>query len=206
MLKALRTPIATAILFVAGFALLVGGGIGTVQAAPTIVSGDYTAQVELVSIHTELYENGASVGDTILSSVEAPAIGKVYEDELAVHNDGKIPEYVRVIVSKYWVDADGNKQVNLNPAYIDLNFPAGQGWTIDKKVSTDERVVLYYADAVDVDGVTKPFATSLRIDPAVAAAGKSYEGMTFHVDVKVDAVQTHNGQAAMKGAWGRTNS
>ena len=29
-----------------------------------------------------------------------------------------------------------------------------------------------------------------------------YNGYTFSVDVEVDAVQTHNAQAAIKSAWG----
>ena len=29
-----------------------------------------------------------------------------------------------------------------------------------------------------------------------------YDGVEFHVDVEVDAVQTHNAQDAIKSAWG----
>ena len=53
-----------------------------------------------------------------------------------------------------------------------------------------------------------------RIDGAIAAEAKverkgnvitttyKYDGVEFHVDVEVDAVQTHNAQDAIKSAWG----
>lgn len=207
MIKALKAPIATVVLFVVGVALLLGGTINGVQAAPNIVSSDYTAQVELVDISTELYENGKSVDSTLLADFKNPAIGKVYDEQLAVHNNGDIDEYVRVAVTKYWTDADGNKQTDLDPALIVLSKP-GSGWTIDEKVSTDERVVMYYSKilpAAEGENVSSNFVDTFRLDPAVAKEAKKYEGMSFHIDAKVDAVQTHNGTDAMKGAWGRTN-
>ena len=54
----------------------------------------------------------------------------------------------------------------------------------------------------------------VRIDGEVASEARvetkgdtittiyKYDGVEFHVDVEVDAVQTHNAQDAIRSAWG----
>lgn len=61
---------------------------------------------------------------------------------------------------------------------------------------------------------TEPFADTIRIDEQVASDVKieqkgniitttyKYDGVEFHVDVEVDAVQTHNAESAIRSAWG----
>ena len=159
-------------------------------------------------------------------------IGKSYDYELAVRNiaevDGQktenngIPQYVRVTVNKYWVfvDENGNpiketkgKEPRLNPAYIELGFVEGNGWTIDKKASTPERTVLYYAGILDPGDDSAIFTDKLRINPKVLTqvtekSGETtfdYAGVQFRIKATVDAVQTHNASDAMTSAWGRTN-
>ena len=130
MLKVLRSPITTAILFVAAAALLAFGGIGAVQAAPRIQSSDYRAEVVLTNIETALTEYGEVregdddlVKNTLLANNkdangnvdDSLKIGKKYDYTLGVRNVGVsakngIDQYVRVTVYKYWVlvDDEGN--------------------------------------------------------------------------------------------------
>lgn len=224
MNKILRSPKATVVLFALAAVLLAFGSINAIQAAPRIESADYRAQVELSNINVAVTENGNVVeGDGALltdfsaEGAEPFKIGKTYDEVLAVRNtqhpsstnEGNgIDEYVRVSVYRYWTDENG-KAVDLNPAFIKLNFLTNNGWTIDKDASTPERTVLYYKDIVPVDGDTNPFADKLTIDSAVATAMDNgeydYDNVSFHIKVTADAVQTHNGKEAMTSAWGRTN-
>ena len=219
MKKLLKSPIATAVLFVAAAALLLTGGIGAAFAAPRIQSADYRAEVVLTDIQTALTENGNVVeGDDALLSTLVPSgekfkVGKTYDEKLAVRNVGKIDEYVRVTVTKFWNDANG-KDVALDPALIDLHFVTGQGWTIDKDASTTERTVLYYAKPIAPGEDTSLFADKLTINGKVVtsvtklADGSEefdYEGVKFRIKAVADAVQTHNATDAMTSAWGRTN-
>ena len=224
MNKILRSPKATVVLFALAAVLLAFGSINAIQAAPRIESADYRAQVELSNINVAVTENGNIVeGDGALltdfsaEDAEPFKIGKTYDEVLAVRNtqhpsstnEGNgIDEYVRVSVYRYWTD-ENVKAVDLNPAFIKLNFLTNDGWTIDKDASTPERTVLYYKDIVPVDGDTNPFADKLTIDSAVATAmdhGEyDYDNVSFHIKVTADAVQTHNGIEAMISAWGRTN-
>lgn len=89
MLRILRSPITTAILFIAAAALLGFGGIGAVQAAPRIQSGDYQAQVVLTNIHTSLYENNKFVVGFNEAGEVISGDNKLLKDGFAKDSDNK---------------------------------------------------------------------------------------------------------------------
>ena len=246
MLKTvLRSPITAAVLLVAAIALLVFGSLGVARAVPRIISNNYQAEAQLTNIHVALTENDivrenfdnangvhSHEKDTqyahslLLSLVpkdEKFEVGHTYPEKLAVRNMGKegengIEQNVRVTVTKYWVGADGKKDVTLDPSLIDLHFVEGaSGWTIDKDASTDERVVLYCSkvllpqsgDRAETDEACNSdyFTDTLTIKPEVLTARASdgtlaYKGKSFEIKAVVDAVQTHNSSDARTGAWG----
>jgi hypothetical protein len=216
----LRSPIFTAALFVVAAALLAFGTVGAVQAAPRITSDSYDAQIQLDSIDTMLLENGKEQSDFMswIKDEGGLKIGKEYSEAISVKNNGSIPEYVRVTIHKYWVDAEG-KAVDLDPSLIKLNFPKGTGWTIDDSASTKERTVLYYDSVVQPGDTTSALSDKFAIDSSVSTAATKIDGLyvldygqsgeakkavEFRIDIVADAVQDHNGQAAMKSAWGHT--
>ena len=218
MKRLLSTPVATALLFVLAAGLIGFGGIRGVQAAPRIESNVFGAQVELSNIDTALVENGTiREGDETLLTQLVPEgeefeVGRTYPEALSVQNVGTIPQFVRVTVYRYWEDAVGNqiKATDLDPDFIELGFVTGEGWTIDAEASTEERTVLYYASVLEPGAFSSPFTDTLRISPdtLTVISGEDdwkYEGVTFHIKAVVDAVQTHNGEDAMTGVWGRTN-
>ena len=94
--------------------------------------------------------------------------------------------------------------------YKEVEIVTGSGWTVDEEASTSERTVLYYASVLAPGEVTSPFADTLTINGKVVklaneAGDLDYDQVTFHVQAVADAVQDHNGDAAMTSAWGRTN-
>ncbi len=225
MKRIITSPVVTALLFVLAAGLIGFGGVNTAQAALTINSRDFGAQVQLASINTSLVETNAGgsrvvaaegvevplVEGTLVPDGEKFQIGKKYQEELTVSNDGAIDEFVRVTVYKYWVDAEGNpiKKTDLDPKLIELEFDTSK-WTIDTEASTEERTVLYYQGTLAAGDETAPLTKSIKISPVTlgkVATGKySYEGVEFQLKAVVDAVQTHNGNDAMVGAWGQTYS
>ena len=160
----------------------------------------------------------------LLAEGEDLVLGRNYNEEIAVQNSGAIDAYVRLILTKSWKDAQGVKNTALSPQLIHLDLVTNDnGWVIDQAASTEERTVLYYSKVLPVGETTPAVTDILKIDPAVAtkvietvetevtADGKElktityvyeYDGYTFSLDVEVDAVQTHNAQAAIKSAWG----
>ena len=209
-------------LLIAAAVLLIASTVGSTQAALTYYSENYSAEVNVSNIGIDLVENGTVVGDELLKNMiaedEELVLGKAYDEELSVVNSGSIDSYVRVIVKKSWQDEAGIKNTMLSPDLIDLNFVTGNGWVIDESASTAERTVLYYTGILPVGATTTAFTDTLRIDPVIAtkivetveenAGGKNityayeYDGYTFTVEAEVDAVQTHNAEAAIKSAWG----
>lgn len=162
-----------------------------------------------------------------LSPVNKPAegdtqfkIGQTYPEFLAVTNSGVIDTYVRVTVNKFWCDVKpdgslGDKRTDLDPSLIKLGFVEGD-WTIDTGASTDERVVLYYNGTLAPGASSSPFLNSVAVSsevinkvaqsaPDANGVIKNiyiYDGEAFQLEVTVDAVQTHNADAAKTSAWG----
>lgn len=221
--KILRSGITTLVLAVLAIGFIGFGGINTIQAAPRVVSEYFGAEVVMANIQTAITEDGTVVegSDKLLQNWpknEKFAIGKVFDEKLAVRNTGKandggIAEYVRVTVRKYWTDTEGNeldaKVTGLKPEHIDLHFVEGNGWTIDADSSTPERTVLYYSGIIEPGADSTPFADKLSISSEVATAidpeGEfEYEAVVFHIDAEVDAVQTHNASDAKGSAWGKS--
>ena len=226
-------PKITVLLLAASAVLLVGSGVGSARAALTYYSENYSAQMNMQSIGVSLLENdkvvssrdyvsnnewkGTSEGELLtdlLGKDDTFTPGKKYNEAISVKNSGTIDTFVRVIITKSWQDEKGNKNTNLSPDLIELNFLTDNGWQIANAQSTKERTVLYYTKAVAAGDTTPALSDTLRIDPKIATDVEKtvkdktitytykYNGYTFHIDAEVDAVQTHNAKDAIKSAWG----
>ena len=234
-------PKKPALVLTAAALLLVGSTVGSTRAALTYYSENYSAQMNMQSIGVSLLENdkvvssrdyvsnnewkGTSDGTlltNLLGKDETFTPGKKYNEAISVKNSGTIDTFVRVIITKSWQDEKGNKNQNLSPDLIELNFLTANGWQVAKAQSTKERTVLYYTKAVAAGDTTPALSDTLRINPSIASdvtkpvpesekeseKGKTitytykYNGCTFHIDAEVDAVQTHNAKDAIKSAWG----
>ena len=148
------------ILLAASAVLLAGSTIGSTRAALTYYSENYSAEVEVPSIGVSLLENGSVVAkrdynhkNDQWNTVQEPLFentlngeklkpGKKYKEVLTVSNTGTIDNYVRVILYKSWMDPAGNKDTTLSPKLIDLNILEGNGWVIDEKASTTEKMCI----------------------------------------------------------------
>ena len=178
-----RIPKKSILLLSAAVLLLLGSTIGSTRAALTYYSENYVAGMELSSIGVSLLENGKVVSsrdyadngawegkadgvllDGFLQDGEKIIPGKNYTEELEVQNSGSIDTYVRVIITKNWLNKEGKPATNLDPSLIKLNY--GSGWVEDKAASTSERTILYY-QGILTSGSEATFAESLQIDPAI---------------------------------------
>lgn len=224
--------------------LLLGSAVGSTQAALIYYTEDaYVADVKVSNIGVSLYENAEKINyrDYIKNGEwNTPASGEVvplmtslkdvkivpgisYSEDLQVVNSGAIDSYVRVIITKYWADKDGNKvrywnnteeeTLRLNPAYIKLIAPEDSNWT-KAADSTEEREIYYYNQVLPVGNKTDRVVSYVKIDPAVSkeviqtvdgnkyAYEYKYDGYRFVVEAEVQAIQTHNAVDAIKSAWG----
>ena len=233
----LRGSRATIALFVAAAVLLLGSVMGSTRAALTYYSENYSAEIQMYDIGVTLMENGTAVstrdysgsddqweegGEMQLlahmldSTDQKLLVGKRYPEELRVQNSGNIDEYVRVIVYRYWVDESG-KKTDVSPELIQLDLTEN-GWILDEKASTPERMVLYYNQILPEGQTSEAFADGLTIDTAIKknvtqttvtegnkttiTTSFNYKGLEFRLETEVDAEQTHNAEDAIKSAWG----
>ncbi len=159
-------------------------------------------------------ENGILLQNMVPEG-EKFALNKEYQEKLSVQNSGSIDEYVRVRIYKYWTDKNGKKETTLKPDLIHLNLVNTDKW-IERQSDSKECTELYYKGILPSKAKTELFADGIRIDGKLAEHAEvkedpkthiitttyKYDGVEFHVDVEVDAVQTHNAQDAIMSAWG----
>lgn len=191
-------------------------GVSLVENGEVVSSRDYDNSEWQVKTNQEDGFTSGALLKNMLGEGEKLALNKTYEENLSVRNSGSIDEYVRVRIYRYWMK-DGKKVTTLSPDLIDLNFVNEGQWVKnpdDAGVSGKECVELYYKGILPSGAESAAFVDSIRIDGRVATEAKvetkgntitttyKYDGVEFHVDVEVDAVQTHNAQDAIKSAWG----
>lgn len=149
--------------------------------------------------------------------------GKVYKEEIAALNGRDIPQYVRLTVRKYWRSPDGKKDAHMDPALIQLTYGEkaynDRDWTINDKETTTESKTFYYKKQVKGKAETEPVISQLRIDDSIVSEDKitetrsgntitysyKYDGYIACVEADVQALQTHNVNAAIESLWGVTN-
>ena len=166
---------------------------------------NYGAQVEVSKIGVSLVENGEVVskrdydsngkwdeatGDLLTGLKEEKIVpGKQYDEAISVTNSGSIDSYVRVILKKSWTNKEGEKDTTLSPDLINLNFPKGSGWVVDKKASTKERTILYYTTILKSGSKTNPLCDKLSIDGSIATKVK--QDVTEKTVIKPSPQPTH---------------
>ena len=169
-------------------------------------------------------EHTGTLLENMLPEGEKLTLGRRYQENLKVRNTGTINQYVRVSIYKYWLDPQGIKMRDLSPDLIDLNLvDLGTDWIEDEEARTEERTVLYYNKLLYAEGQgtseTALFADTLTIDDSIAKKVSQetkkegnyttiittydYDGVSFRIEVEVDAVQEHNAEDAIWSAWGK---
>jgi len=168
----------TVALLAAAVVMLGSSGVMGAKAAPNITAVDpYDATLQLNSLAVDITEKVAGGDETVVSDGELTltedevfSIGKKYDDVISVKNSGDADEYVRVLVRKYWTDAEG-KRLDLAPEYIDLK-PAS-GWKEEKGTNgINEEYWIYYLSEPLAVRDSKELFTGFRIDERVKTEGK----------------------------------
>lgn len=244
-MKRARGGFITIALFAVAATLLTFSVVGSSQAALNYFSDTYGATVSMQDIGVTLTENGkdnriswrdydsekddaneennwdqheGELAANMLAEGEQLKLGQRYTEQLAVTNSGNIDEYVRVSVYKYWEDASGVKQPQLDSGLIRLDIPEGSGW---RKISeSEERTVLFYELPLEPGETSSNFLEAITLDAmgieqsvervnvthngnqTVFETEYTYNGCKFVLRADVDAVQTHHAEDAMRSAWG----
>lgn len=219
----------TLALFAAAILLMSTGGFWGTRAALNAVSpnGDATLETNAIDIDMVGADNKALDTENIMSDVEKVIPGRNYDKGIKVQNKAA-DAYVRVVVQKYWKDADGNKTNEIEPTQImllnggkditDDEWTSGGGWIRSTDESTAETEVFYYSSMLKSGATSDPLFTQVRVNEAVlsdfdteetTADGHTtitykytYDGYSLCISAEAQAVQTHSAVKAMKSLWG----
>lgn len=228
----------TLALFAAALLLLCVGGVTGVKAALNVTGSPYDANLELsqgmnITILEGTGEGQTDVGESgeLLSKfkdkdsgkqIAAINPGKKYEETIAVKSNTGFPEYVRLVVRKYWLDENGKKARKLDPDLIKLRYDSSEynssTWLKNDAESTKETAVYYYKNVLSGTEPSEPLFNNVSIDGSILKLvetkktpnnGKTvityiykYDGYTFGIEADAQAVQTHNAKEAIKSVWG----
>ena len=219
------------IVLAAGLVLVGASGVGATRAAMTYQTNAEAVDFTTAALSVDLQEmqDGKYVSvdgkDTLkftdISSSDFH-IGQKYNENVRIVNtsSGKYDEYVRISIKKSWANEDGTKNTTLDPEMIEL--PVADGWIEDTSEETAEGKVYYYKapvaygeeNAIDflktikINDKIMNYVTTVQKkgdDPSIKGTiinEYKYNGESFFVEVRVDAVQAHNAEEAMLGAWG----
>ncbi len=201
-------------------------GVSLLENGNVVSSRDYDNDEWKITTNRGNDAVSGALLQNMLKEGEKLALNKTYNEKLSVKNSGTIDEYVRVRIYRYWTKKNASGQnvkiTTLTPDLIDLNLVNKDKWVKSPHDST-ECMELYYKGILPSGSETEIFADGIRIDGQVASEATvdskedtdskgrktttytttyKYDGVEFHVDVEVDAVQTHNAQDAIKSAWG----
>lgn len=191
-------------------------GVSLMENGAVVMSRNYAGKDWSVQTNQDSSVNGALL-QNMLGEGEKLALNKRYEERLSVRNSGVIDEYVRVRVYRYWTKENDTERITtLSPDLIELDFQNTGKWVKDSSAGEGPRecLELYYKGILPAGTETETFADAVRISGDLAKEVKieqegdiitttyKYDGAVFHLDVEVDAVQTHNAQDAIRSAWG----
>ena len=222
----------TIALLAAAAVMLVSGSVLGTRAAINIISENYDANMNMASNAVALIENDnpveegkltlGALGEKDESGKQVAIIpGKVYTEEIKAQNTTKAPyatpEYVRIIIHKYWKDAEG-KNIEFDPALIKIELANQGSWIKSASETTAEREVYYY-NAVLAAGATTPALTSgISIDGSILTKGNEtsktegnrtvytyeyeYNGYSVGIEAEAQSIQTHDAEKAIKSVWG----
>lgn len=213
-------------LLAAALVLFTSGGFLATKATPAILSNQHITQFTLDELKVALKENGSTVDkqlklDNFDKDSEGKLLikpGKLIKEELSAENTTGYDEYVRMVIRKYWVDAEGQKTTDLDPAMIELTYNT-DSWAKNESECTPEMEVWYYKSILGGNQTTPPAVTKVRIadgvidqiveDEPVKEGDKTiytyhykYNGYSFVLQAEAQAVQTHNKDEAIKSVWG----
>lgn len=242
-MKSAKKNLSTRTLVLIAVAVLLfasGGFLGT-RAALTIQSEKLDSEFELDHIYVQLWENdqhvgnrGDGTGSLIAYMNKKVDPGRVYEERIYARNDtgtesvSPVDQYVRLIIRKYWLDEEGNKDNTLDPTLIKLTYNNKEynkgPWVRNDRESTTEAETYYYTSVLSGGAATAPVVNELQLDPKIIAAdqltkeaGKwvgnkqtytytyKYKGKYICIEAEVQALQTHNINRAIKSVWGVQN-
>lgn len=186
--------ICLAVMFIA--AVAVGGSIAFFR-----TEKDAKSPISSTNLGIEIMENNQAVqdGEFVLNNLTP---GATIDKKLYVENVKDSSSYIRVTLTKFWQNENGEKLPDKMAEEIIVNV-LDDNWIIDDTSDRNGEVVyMYYCLPVASDEKTTNFLDSIQISEDGKTLDNSYAGLSAVVDVEVDAIQQYAAKDAILAEWG----
>lgn len=139
------------------------------------------------------------VTDTI--SFENVIPGAIIEDPVKIRNTKDKELYVRITLTRYWVDEHGKKITDANANYITPITKNTQDWICMKDDHSNNEILYFYHQApVLSNKETSNFLDQIAFDTDITS--ERYEGYSATVVLEAEALQSVGAKDAMLSSWG----
>lgn len=178
---------------------------GTLAAGQATAENPVTAPLAAATLNIE-WNGQQNVSAPVLLEVQnynlMPADVIELTDGYSVKNTGSVDSYIRVTVTKHWVDEAGNKLTDLDASNITLtadsaNWIQAESFFNDRTMN--ETQVFYYKYPVPAGGFTTKLLEELEIS---ASIGNEYTNKQVQLEAVADAVQFAGADEAELNAKG----
>lgn len=168
--------------------VVVGGSLAANQAA---VDAPITAPLKAATLSIEW--DGVQSSDPMQMAVQdaqlMPGDQIALNDSYKVDNTGDVDSYIRVTVTKYWADENGQKDVSLDAAEIELKV--NESWLkaqslFDEEETMRETEVYYYKYPVSSGASTADLLESIGLP---AEMDNTYTDKQVWLEAVADGVQ-----------------
>ena len=133
----------------------------------------------------------------------------INETMLVQAEDDSQDTYVRVTLTRYWIEKESNKialdeneEGYLDPSAITINTTKSKDWIVRYDENDPEVVYFYYTKPLSAGVKTSNFVEGLTILPNSVGNTNEYSGYGTHVDYFAEGVQVLAGKDAMLAEWG----
>lgn len=189
-------------------ALAIGGTLAAFRAETSTTNRVTVGQLG-VGLVQEMGEKELSVSED--GTVRAEGVpGDRYPHVVYAENTKDYTLYLRIGVTKYWENADGQKNFYANPALIELVTEHPEDWIVLQNDPNDEVAYYYYKYPLKAGEATSNVLDAIQISNEItnhdvtAEDGTvvNFTDLSVKLSFEADAVQQANGPAAMLATWG----
>lgn len=128
--------------------------------------------------------------------------GDVFKYPIQAYNSGDFDSYVRITLTKFWEDQNGEKNFDADASLIELVNLDSENWIIDNSDENNEVVYCYYKYPLASKETSDNVLDQIKIGNIGSKDQNLYSNLQVNVDVEVDAIQKAAAKDAILAEWG----
>lgn len=128
--------------------------------------------------------------------------GDAYDYPVQAYNNGDFDSYVRITLTKYWEDQNGEKNFDADSSLIELINLDSENWIVDDSDENNEVVYCYYKHPLSSKEASSNVIDQIKVGNIESKDQNLYSNLQIKVDVEVDAIQKAAAEDAILAEWG----